>query len=720
MEHTLPGEVGVLKFKWRELTTEIEQRREKLLAHHNALPREATLDASRSEMMRSIAGLESLKTVVEGSVASLGVQAVAEMNDTLDDMVRSSVSVLETFDANRRHGEDEMSLLREIYTLQQQRADVAMSRERIVEASYVLLTKELDHMNQLMTWASLYIRSIMAERVRWQEEQGINPAKLPQSTSFVQRCLQGLSFLSKGVKDADSYQRQTDRNAPVHAVDSAEDVANRFFGRLDTAHRATAVYVSPKEELAILRELLKGSGSDDVVSQIEAMREEAHERQARVQRAHAAVRTEIYKLRTQLDALRESVREEINRCHQFPLEEALHDIIATARAESESRAATERRDLVEATQLLLEKSRRQSVSAAHRRVSAAPGTDADEVVSRRDNSRRPSAMGYNLADDHGGGHVFGIASSRQSSAGPSRLPPSRPRTSVDDRSSGAVTPVVPPPEEPVVNSVAPPRSPTPLEHRLLLVNTSASSSPPPPPMLRSHLSAQRGMSSRRSLAVQPVGHGGDSDSEEGGEPLRGFGTEAMSTDKSAPTSGPPDPTPALAATRSRRGGQSATASRPELSVRVEQSYVVDREARRRNVELAVQEVIDRHSTFLADPSRVVEVVRAPLRRHFERQERLSAKVRRALQITETLRSNSETIHGKFVETNAAARTLQPHAPHYSEAIEPQRLVVDAKPAARAQRPQTTRRSGRQPVDNPLLPREATVVYTDWLNNRLEM
>ena len=138
---------------------------------------------------------------------------------------------------------------------------------RVFESATKAQAARCDELENLLSWAKHYVSSIMYERLVWRDmmDGDPNPTKLPSNSGagFSSRCRLACSALHRGAVGATLNQLAsppTDQSAALgggdllRPDDTPASVADRFLCRVEGTY--TKAYVSPREELQLLRELL--------------------------------------------------------------------------------------------------------------------------------------------------------------------------------------------------------------------------------------------------------------------------------------------------------------------------------------------------------------------------------------------------------------------------------------------------------------------------------
>lgn len=249
--------------------------------------------------------LQQLKVCIEGSVTRLGLEATAAMIVTLNRVADDVQDIRNTFTQIVNGREREVAKLEEVLKATNDLCSCLRSRSEVGEAEYKKLTTVTEKQETLLSKARTYLKVVIAERLAWQEMYGANAAKLPthMAAGFVERCSSTMAMLD----DAHS----ANKLPSVGALEATSGVVNRFQHRVDNSLNHGSVllrYIPPEEEIKLLNEALKGSGSDVALHKELADRERkfASSKEEMMERCQSAVlslqtmRATMAKIREQL------------------------------------------------------------------------------------------------------------------------------------------------------------------------------------------------------------------------------------------------------------------------------------------------------------------------------------------------------------------------------------------------------------------------------------
>lgn len=226
----------------------------------------------RTSTIRSL--LAHMSASVEGWLTALGPERTHRLIEGFHQVSSEVDGLREACGKVSSINDREVSLLNDVI---KSAADVRLclrNRAEVGELEYRKLLQSCERQDAMISQARTYVKVCIAERLAWQQDQGINPAKLPiLGGSFVDRCKRALDSLSD--------VQESHMLPSVATLETADDSSRRFLVRANeklTDGSALLRYTSPEEELKLLDEALKSSGSDVALHKELADRERRFER----------------------------------------------------------------------------------------------------------------------------------------------------------------------------------------------------------------------------------------------------------------------------------------------------------------------------------------------------------------------------------------------------------------------------------------------------------
>jgi hypothetical protein len=256
--------------------------------------------SERSSSLGSV--LAQVRSTIEGCLSVLGPDRTHRIMESIQ-QVSSEVAELRDCCQKLSCANDrEVVLLHDVLRTYADLKTCLKSRAEVGEQEYKKLVQSCERQEALVSRAKTYVKVCIAERLAWQQEHGCNAAKLPLSVdAFVARCRNTLESLAV---------IEENKSLPsVAMLESANDSSRRFVRRAEEtlSDGATLLrYVNPREELEILEEVLKNSGTDVAAQKELADRERRFER-ARddvIRQSSVAIQS-IASVRAQLLEIRE-------------------------------------------------------------------------------------------------------------------------------------------------------------------------------------------------------------------------------------------------------------------------------------------------------------------------------------------------------------------------------------------------------------------------------
>ena len=276
----------------------------------------------------------NLLPVVEGSLAALGPQAAASIMATIHNLADNCSSVISTVTGLVQALRSDRQLFKDLAKTRGELCDVLKKRCELAEQESIRIVSLCDSRQENLQSATSYVKLLMAERIAWREQFGLNPAKLklaePSINSFVEKCRTALTLLTASSTDAtggeaalgglravghDSHSTASAVSAPPGATSflRIHDNVERATARLENKVRATVTstftprYVSSAEELAMLSDALKNSGTDVALYQELEQREKIlHDQRTGLVKKAQLLREQLSHFRTVLKKTRDT------------------------------------------------------------------------------------------------------------------------------------------------------------------------------------------------------------------------------------------------------------------------------------------------------------------------------------------------------------------------------------------------------------------------------
>ncbi|EPY38275.1 hypothetical protein AGDE_05654, partial [Angomonas deanei] len=170
--------------------------------------------------------------------------------------------------------------------------------------------KEQDSREAALDQVTQYLHSVIAERARWQAQQGPNRMELPmEEESFTQKTGAALDALY-AIRQGGGTQLPLSK-VSVHSVDSPDAVADRWRSTEDARHAllqpsSRLHYIPPEEEVNLLRSTLAmGTGSSMLMLDIQRARQELQARQKEVSERASDSKKALQQMRKELMELKQ-------------------------------------------------------------------------------------------------------------------------------------------------------------------------------------------------------------------------------------------------------------------------------------------------------------------------------------------------------------------------------------------------------------------------------
>ena len=230
--------------------------------------RDAILKQSLQTLSSVSAVANRLKTTVEGNLIALGAETTSSIMVELTDMRAAILEVRELISSTFEGHQRLRSAFEELIRLHTEFSSQLMSRGAAMEKEYRKLQDITEGQETFLSKVRTYVKTIISERLAWQEQYGANPLKLIAYTDdFNSHCLQALGILEEA--------RQSRVMAVLDALDPNK-VASQFAARAADGMATGSIllrYVTPQEELQLLSEMLQDSSSDSKLMRQLAIRE---------------------------------------------------------------------------------------------------------------------------------------------------------------------------------------------------------------------------------------------------------------------------------------------------------------------------------------------------------------------------------------------------------------------------------------------------------------
>jgi hypothetical protein len=241
--------------------TVAQEAAEKSLTQYQATNVSKQIETSRSvtDALRvTLIELGDAVLLVEGSLHILGPATTGALVRVIASTKRAVQGAIEDGHNVEQVADGERSCHIQYHVAQEERFDIVEDVARMFEAAHAKAAAHTDELENVCQWSRSYVKCVMAERLKWQQQHGANPASLRRSdVSFVETCRRTVTFLDR-----------TDGTV-TRPGDTAATVTDRFLPRMECNQDPT--YVSPQQELMLLRELLATDDTIGLVKEIERL-----------------------------------------------------------------------------------------------------------------------------------------------------------------------------------------------------------------------------------------------------------------------------------------------------------------------------------------------------------------------------------------------------------------------------------------------------------------
>lgn len=252
------SEVGMWKAKSNSTQTVLDEKLQ-ALEHFKTEQTKSAVIAFQHVFDRSSSVstlLNQLRSSIEGCLTALGPDRTHRMMETILQASNDINSLRDCCQKLSTANDREVALLGDALKTSAELRNCLKNRAEVGEQEYKKLVHSCERQEAIVSRARTYIKVCMTERLAWQQEHGANPAKLPElGDTFVDRCRRALEHLSAGGSILPS----------VAVLETPADATRRFEQRAEENLNGGAAlrrYVNPQEELALLEEALKTSGTD--------------------------------------------------------------------------------------------------------------------------------------------------------------------------------------------------------------------------------------------------------------------------------------------------------------------------------------------------------------------------------------------------------------------------------------------------------------------------
>lgn len=261
-----------------------------------------------SSSLESVAQqLSGVTATVCGCVSALGPDTVATITKRIDSLVIQCQKISSTLQDVRCEIENEVTLAEALIGAHQSTEEALQKKASLLEGACSKAVQDADNAEHTLSWLGSYIKNLMVERLAWQEQHGLNPAELSTVATVVAKCRHALTFVS-------------DSGDCLARPGASASVAQRFLFRTEISS-AGGHYVTPREELALLRELTNAETDVGLAGQVEQMRRqmstERLEWRENVRRISEEQRKTLDCARQQLADMRTLVNEELTASKRF-------------------------------------------------------------------------------------------------------------------------------------------------------------------------------------------------------------------------------------------------------------------------------------------------------------------------------------------------------------------------------------------------------------------
>jgi hypothetical protein len=202
-----------------------------------------TAESNTDAIKKTAAATNDLTHTVHGFLSLLGPSSTAAVLDALDGIR----SCLQTCLSVSQSWESAAASLNDAAVEARRRTEAFTALQNTLQqqlfAAIDEVTVRANRSEISLSWASGYLKTVMQERVRWQQTHGLNPAELHEELSFAKLCRDAL-----GETENVRVQRQPG--------ESSHFAVERFVHR-QWEDGSRVRYVPPSEELALLERFLK-------------------------------------------------------------------------------------------------------------------------------------------------------------------------------------------------------------------------------------------------------------------------------------------------------------------------------------------------------------------------------------------------------------------------------------------------------------------------------
>ncbi|CUG93413.1 Hypothetical protein, putative [Bodo saltans] len=270
------SEVGMWKAKSNSVQNVLDDKMSALDHFRSEQLKAATVNYQhifeRSSSLGSV--LMQVRSTIEGCLSALGPDRTHRMMECLQQVSSEVDELRECCQQLSISNDHEVVLLNDVLRTSTELKSCLKNRAEVGEQEYKKLVQSCEKQEALVARARTYIKVCIAERLAWQQDHGCNPARLPVHVdSFVARCRKTLESLT---------DIQSSSSLPSVAVlETANDSSRRFLRRAEETLSDGAVllrYVTPRDELQLLEDALRNSGTDVTAQKELADRERRFER----------------------------------------------------------------------------------------------------------------------------------------------------------------------------------------------------------------------------------------------------------------------------------------------------------------------------------------------------------------------------------------------------------------------------------------------------------
>lgn len=262
--------------------------------------------------------LQQVSRMVEGSLTQLGSGKTASIMATLKKCGDDVKRLLAATEAAASARVKELSVVDDALKASCDLINCLRNRAEVAEQEYKKISTLSEKQETVMAKARTYVKVVIAERLAWQEMHGANAARLPLVTStFVERCHQTMKLLQEA--------RECHQLPSVGSLESASSAAERFQHRAsDSLNQGSVLlrYVPPKEEIELLDQALRTSGSDV------ALHKELAERERRLERAKDEVYTQCVAASQSIEGVRHGLASMKEALQKLKADDVVNQLVA--------------------------------------------------------------------------------------------------------------------------------------------------------------------------------------------------------------------------------------------------------------------------------------------------------------------------------------------------------------------------------------------------------